>query len=214
MTIASNRRIVSIDVLRQHLHVLPPATATTREITPTIHPPLHPLPFPLPLNPNQVPNGPNPKLDEAAVSKPKEGVPEWRVLNAAHGSRQRSGREAEQHTDSFRGYFKKVAAMSRGRLRVDKSTVQVRRARGGGWVGGQGRGRPESEGIFLFLFLCAPTSLAGRSNLNSLFSAFRSVCRCVDAHLSPESWGHLICSHGRNGVFPRFLFKPFFHGDV
>lgn len=62
---------------------------------------------------------------------PKVGVPEWRVLQSAHGASQRSGREAENHMDSFRGFFKKVAAMSRTRLKVDKSTVQVRAGEGG-----------------------------------------------------------------------------------
>ena len=92
---------------------------------------------------NQVPSGPNPKLDEAVKGlPPKVGVPEWRVLQSAHRASQRSGRAAEDHMEAFRGFFKKVAAMARTRLKVDKSAVQVRvRAvakRGqdrGGWRG-------------------------------------------------------------------------------
>ncbi|CAM9761574.1 unnamed protein product [Scytosiphon promiscuus] len=71
-----------------------------------------------------VPSGPNPKLGDVKREPPKTVVPEWRVLQAAHGAKQRSGEEAVRHMRTFRGFFKEVAAVSKTRLRVDKSAVQ------------------------------------------------------------------------------------------
>ena len=70
--------------------------------------------------------GPNPKLEEkTAESTAVTVAPEWRVLQAAHGAKQRSGEESARHMRTFRKFFKDVDARSKTRLRVEKSTVQV-----------------------------------------------------------------------------------------
>ena len=56
---------------------------------------------------------------------------EWRVLQLADEPSLRSGEEEEEeeeeehHKEAFRRCFARVAALSRTRLRVDKSAVQV-----------------------------------------------------------------------------------------
>ncbi|CAN0225389.1 unnamed protein product [Ectocarpus sp. 12 AP-2014] len=72
-----------------------------------------------------VPSGPNPSLGEEIKGEaPKAVVPEWKVLQAAHGARERSGEEAGRHLRAFRGFLKEIAVVSRTRLRLGKSTVQ------------------------------------------------------------------------------------------
>ena len=68
----------------------------------------------------------NPELEEETRESTAVVVaPEWRVLQAAHGAKQRSGEESARHMRTFRKFFKEVDARSRTRLRVDKSAVQV-----------------------------------------------------------------------------------------
>ncbi|CAB1120028.1 unnamed protein product [Ectocarpus sp. CCAP 1310/34] len=54
-----------------------------------------------------VPRGPNPSLRGKVKSEAaKVVVPEWKVLQAAHGARQRFGEEAARHMRAFRGLLK------------------------------------------------------------------------------------------------------------
>lgn len=81
------------------------------------------------------PVGPNPKLEGGERATVAEGTavstsrvpvaPEWRVLQAAHGAKQRSGEEAAKLMRTFRKFFKDVDACAGKRLWVGKSAVQV-----------------------------------------------------------------------------------------
>lgn len=63
--------------------------------------------------------------------RPENVVPEWKVRNSAVLSR--TGRGANYHSNKFKDLLAQVAALSKTRLRVDNSAVQVR--------GRQGRAR-------------------------------------------------------------------------
>lgn len=79
-----------------------------------------------PASDRPVPMDPNPKLEEDSSESATVAVaPEWRVLQAAHGAKQRSGEESARHMRTFRKFFKEVDARSKTRLRVEKSPVQV-----------------------------------------------------------------------------------------
>lgn len=83
----------------------------------------------------------NPKLAEVKGEPLPAVVPEWRAMEAAHGASNLNGKDAARYMRAFRDFFKRVAAASRARLRVDKSTVQVcRRPKGGLEKKGEARG--------------------------------------------------------------------------
>lgn len=81
-------------------------------------------------------------------------MPEWRVLQSADGASQRSGQEAEHHMESFRRCFRRATALSRMRLKVDNSAVQVSVRE----VGRKGRERRSKQHVCFWLLVFSDSS--------------------------------------------------------